>query len=145
MPENMILSGGTPAAQRALELAAGHHVGAGAEPGQRRDHRLVGVRLDGVADERRHVGEGAGEHPVVPLERRGGIAIERRADRLREACEIDRLGVQHAVAIGEVVHRRAQSISQSGGACCFGPAGAIGRPSWSYAGSASARHPAARR
>ncbi len=34
MPENMILPGGMPASARALELAARHHVGAGAERGQ---------------------------------------------------------------------------------------------------------------
>ena len=90
--------------ERALQFAARNDVGAGAEPRERRDHRLVGIRLHGVADERRHVGEGVGEHAVVPLERRGRIAIERRADGLGEAGEIDRLGVQHAVAIGEVVH-----------------------------------------
>ena len=113
MPENMIFSGGMPAATRALEFAARHHVGAGAELGQRRDHRLVGIRLHGVADERRHVGEGVGEHAVVPLQRRGRIAIERRADRLREVGEIDRLGVQHAVAIGEVVHGTLGGLSRS--------------------------------
>ena len=89
---------------RALELASRYHVGAGAEIGQRLDHRLVGVRLHGVADERLHVGEGVGEHLVMPLQRRGRIAIERGADRLREINEIDRLGVQHAVAIGEMMH-----------------------------------------
>ena len=67
-------------------------------------HRLVGIGLDRVADKRRHVGKGAGEHAVVPLQGRGGIAIERSADRLGEACEIHRLGVQHAVAISKVVH-----------------------------------------
>ena len=30
---------------RAPQLASGDHVGAGAEPRQRRDHRLVGIRL----------------------------------------------------------------------------------------------------
>ena len=88
----------------ALELALGDDVGAGAEPRQGLDHGLVGIRLHRVADERRHVGEGAGEHPVVPLERRGRIAIERRADRAAQVDEIDRLGVQHAVAIVEMVH-----------------------------------------
>ncbi len=89
---------------RAHELAFRHHIGAGAERGERLDHRLVGIRLQGVADERRHVGEGAGEHLVVARQRRGRIAIERGADRLREVDEIDRLGVQHAVAIGEMMH-----------------------------------------
>ena len=73
---------------RALEFAFRDDVGAGAEPCERRDHRLVGIRLHGVADERAHVGEGAGEHLVVPLQRRGRIAIERRADRRGELDEI---------------------------------------------------------
>ena len=128
--------------ERALQLAARHHVGAGAEPRQRRDHRLVGIRLHGVADERRHVGEGLGEDAVVPLERRGRIAIERRADGLRRAREIDLLGVQHAVAIGEMVHgdssvaasRAASRSSMSG--FLLAPAGAIGRPCGSRARSA---------
>ena len=101
---------------RALEFAAGHHVGAGAELGKRLDHRLVGIRLHGVADERLHVGEGLGEDLVMPPERRGRIAIERGADHSREIGEIDRLGVQDAVAIVEVVHGTlgaAQSMSQS--------------------------------
>ena len=99
---------------RALELAFRDHVGAGAEPRQRLDHGLIRVRLHGVADERAHIRERLREHLIVPLDRRGGIAIERRADRLRQIDEIDRLGVQHAGPIGKVVHRRpAQSISQS--------------------------------
>ena len=69
---------------RAQQFALGDHVGAGAEPRQRRDHRLVGIGLHRVADQRVDVGEGAGEHLVVPLERRGRIAIERRADGLRQ-------------------------------------------------------------
>ena len=90
--------------ERALQFAARDHVGAGAEPRERRDHRLVGIRLHGVADERRHIRERVGEHAVVPLQRRGRIAIERRADGLGEARKIDRLGVHHAGAIGEMVH-----------------------------------------
>ena len=40
----------------------------------------------------------------MPLERRGRIAIERRADGLRQRDQIDVLGVQHAVAISEMMH-----------------------------------------
>ncbi len=98
------LVGGNAGGQRALELAAGDDVGAGAELRQRGDHRLVGIRLHGVADQRVDVGEGVGEDLVVPRQRRGRIAIERRADGCRERVETDRLGVQHAVAIGEVMH-----------------------------------------
>ena len=89
---------------RAQQFAFGDHVGAGAEPGERRDHRLVGVGLERVADERVDVGEGAGEHPVVPLQGRARIAVERGADRLGQRDQIDGLGAEHAVAIGEVMH-----------------------------------------
>ena len=89
---------------RAQEFAFGDHIGAGAELRQGRDHRLVGIGLQRVADQRIDIGEGAGEHLVVPLQRRGRIAVERRADVLRQRDEVHRLGVQHAVAIGEVVH-----------------------------------------
>ena len=88
----------------AQQFAFGDHVGAGAEPGQRRDHRLVGVGLERVADERVDVGEGAGEHPVVPLQGRARIAVERGADRLGQRDQIDGLGAEHAVAVGEVMH-----------------------------------------
>src|SRR5262249_23621985 len=57
-----------------------------------------------VADERPHVGEGAGKDLVVPLDRGGRIAIERRADLIGEADEADAFGMKHAVAIVEVVH-----------------------------------------
>src|SRR6516165_3766608 len=110
MPENMILSGAMPAA-RALELAFRHHVGAGAETGERLDHRLVGIRLHGVADQRLHVGKGVREHVVMPAERGGRVAIKWGRDRLREINEIDRLGVKDAVAIGKMVHS-AGSVEQ---------------------------------
>ena len=105
-PENRILCGGMPAASARFNSPPGHHVGAGAELCQRAQHRLVGVGLHGVADQRLLAGEGLGEHPVVALQRRGRIAIERRADRIRQLDKIDRLGVQHAVAIVEVIHGR---------------------------------------
>ena len=88
----------------AQQLAPGDDIGAGAEPRQRRDHRLIGIRLHRVTDERVDVGEGFREHPVMPLERRGRIAIERRADGVRQRGQIDVLGVQDAVAISEVMH-----------------------------------------
>ena len=58
--------------QRALQFAAGDHVRAGAEPGQRAQHRLVGVRLHGVADQHLLAGEGVGENAIVPL----SVAVE---------------------------------------------------------------------
>ena len=80
-PENMILSGGMPAARARFSSPSETTSAPAPSFASVRDHRLVGIRLHGVADERRHVGEGVGEDPVVALERRGRIAIERRADR----------------------------------------------------------------
>src|SRR2546430_2084292 len=74
-------------------------------PRKRRDHGLVGIGLHGVTDERTHVRERAGKDLVMALERRGRIAIKRRAHRLGEADEVDPFGVEHAVAVIEVVHR----------------------------------------
>src|SRR5262245_16245228 len=40
----------------------------------------------------------------MTYERRGRVAIEWGCDRLRDINEIDRLGVEHAVAVNEMVH-----------------------------------------
>ena len=89
---------------RAQQFTLGDHIGAGAEFRQSRDHRLIGIRLHGVADQRVDVGEGAGKHLVVPLDGGARIAIERRADGLRQRREIDSFGMQHAVAIMKMMH-----------------------------------------
>ena len=114
--------------QRPLQLAAGHHVGAGAEFCQRAQHRLVGVRLHGVAHQRLLAGKSLGEYPVVTLQRRGRIAIERRADRLRQFDQIDRLGVQHAVAIVEMIHGCFSRAADRGRrvSCCLSAAAGAG-------------------
>ncbi len=127
----MILSGANAGRARTPELASRHHIGSGAEIGERLDHGLVGIRLHRVADERLHVGEGVREYLVMPFERRGRVAIERGADRLRKIDEVDRFGVQHAVAVGEMVHgsSRADSIDEpvDGSALSAGVARAPGR------------------
>ena len=98
------LAGRHAGTARAQQFALGDDVGAGAEFCQHRDHRLIGIRLHGVTDQRVDVGEGAGEHLIMALDGRARIAIERRADGVRKRDQIDRLGVEHAVAIGEMVH-----------------------------------------
>ena len=103
-PENRILRRRDAGRQRPLQLATGDHVGAGAELGQGAQHRLVGIGLHGVADQSLLAGKGLGEDPVVALKRRRRIAIERRAHGVRELEQIDRFGVQHAVAIVEVIY-----------------------------------------
>ena len=67
--------------QRAADLALGHDIHACASPRQRRQHAEIRVGLDGIADKRAGSrGEGVGEHIQVPLEGRGGVAVERRSD-----------------------------------------------------------------
>ena len=67
---------------RAQEFAAGDDVGTGAETRERRNHGLIGICFHRVADERVHVGECLRKYAVMPLKRRGRIAIERRTDRI---------------------------------------------------------------
>ena len=90
--------------QRAAQLALRDHVHAGAQPRQGGDHGLVGVGLDGVADQRVEAGEGLLQHPVVPLQRGGGIAIERRAHLGGDARQAHVLRVEDTTAVGEMVH-----------------------------------------
>ena len=80
-PENRILAGRDAGGQRAAQLAFRDHVGAGAELGQRLQHRLVGIGLHGVADQRVEPGERLGKHGEMARQRRRRIAVERRADR----------------------------------------------------------------
>src|SRR5262249_13668223 len=87
----------------ALEFTLRNDIGAGAERSQRLDHRLVRVRLHGVANQRGHIREGAGKYPVMTLERCGRIAVERGSYRVRGRHGMARLGVHDPVAISEVM------------------------------------------
>ena len=115
-PENMILSGGMPAASARFKFAFGDDIRAGAEPRQRRDHRLIGIRLHARSRRatahrrrlRRRPGSGV---PASPTN-----SNRTACRRIRESTETHRLGVEHAVAIGEVMHRgRSQSSRASSG------------------------------
>ncbi len=101
--------------ERAPELALRHHVGAGAEPRQRGDDRLVGIGLQRVADQVVEAGERLVEDAVVPRQRGGRIAIERRADRRRDRRHGHVLGVQHAIPVREMVHGEADPRAGSRG------------------------------
>jgi len=87
------------------ELAARDDVGTGAEPRQGRDHRLIAVGLERVADRRVDAGEGVGEAAVACLERARRIDPAGRAVRRRDLRQRHVVGVEHAVAIGEGAHR----------------------------------------
>ena len=74
-----------PGGARAAQLALRDDVHAGAEAREGLQHRLVGIRLDGVADERLAADESLGEDAVMPRQRGGRVAVERRPDRVRQA------------------------------------------------------------
>ncbi len=98
--------------ERAAQFAFGNDVDAGAELAERLQHRLVRIRLHGVADHGVDIAEGFGEDAVVALKRCGRIAIERRADGLGDFRNGDVLGVKDAVAVFKVVH--GVSLSKQG-------------------------------
>ncbi len=100
------LLGRNAGGKRAAQFAFRDDVGAGAELCQGAQHRLVGIRLHGIAHQRIQPVERLGKHLVVPRQGRGGIAIERRADRLGDVRQRDILGKQDAIAVIEVVHVR---------------------------------------
>ena len=85
-------------------FAFGDHVHARTQPRQSGEHGLIGIGLHGVGDEMVHAGERFLEDPVVTLERGGGIDIGWRADLCRDPGQGHILGMQNAVAIGEMVH-----------------------------------------
>ena len=90
--------------ESAAKLAFGNHVATRSLGDQSADHRLVGVRLHGVADHRVEAGEGVAEDPVVSDQRRGRVAVERRADVGGDGRQGDVLGMEGIVAVVEVVH-----------------------------------------
>ena len=119
------LVGGDAGGAGAAQLALRHHVHAGAEARQRGDDGLVGVGLDGVADQRVETGEGLLQHAVVPLQRRRRVAIEGRADLLGDAGEAHALRMEGAADIAEVVH--VSGSAGRGWRVCAGRAGRVCR------------------
>ena len=100
------LAGGHAGGTRTAQLTLRDHVHAGSELGEQAQDGKVRVGLYRKADQRGHVGEGAGEHLVVPAQRGGRIAVEGRADRSGNRRQCDIFGMKHAVAIGEMMHGR---------------------------------------
>ena len=99
--------------ERDPHFALGDHVGAGALAGQRAHHREIGVGLEGIADERVHVGQGRLEVPVGRLHGGRGIAVERCADGRGDVAQRHLLDVQHVAAIGEVAAHGAADPSSA--------------------------------
>ena len=62
----------------------------------------------------------------MTLQRRGRITIERRAHGIREFGQIDRLGVEHAVAIVEMIHGELSPSNGSRMKDFLLPLGAVG-------------------
>ena len=92
--------------ESAAHFAFGHDVGARAEASQRLQDGQIGIGLERVSDERLHSANAA-KDLEMPFYRRGGIAIERRSDRLGDVGNADALGMKNAVFIVEMVHVRA--------------------------------------
>jgi hypothetical protein len=88
--------------QRAMQLAAGDDVGAGAGPGQRRDHGQVRIRLDRIADEMRQVLEGVVVRAIAVEQRGFRVHVRRCADGVGELRQRHRLAAELAVTIGVV-------------------------------------------
>jgi hypothetical protein len=67
-------------------------------------HRLIGVCLDRVADQRIKAIERLSQNTVMPLQRCCGIAIERRADLGSQPHHAEILGVQDAILVVKMMH-----------------------------------------
>ena len=98
------LVGGNAGSHGPQQFAARHHVGASAEIAERLQHRLVGIRLHRVTDQRIDIGEGVGEDLVMARQRRRRIAIERSADIRGDRLHGNALGSQDAAVMFEMVH-----------------------------------------
>ena len=99
--------------ERAQEFARRDDVGACAHPRERRDHRLIGIGFQRIADERVDIGESLGEDPVVPFQRRRRIAVEGRADLLGDRPDRHVLGMKLPVAEVEMVHRISKTKAEA--------------------------------
>ena len=96
--------GGNVRGQRALQLTARDHVGTRALARQHAQNGLVGVGLEGVTDRGWQVRERIGIGAVGAPQGCGRIDVERRADLAREFLERHALGLERAVADGELSH-----------------------------------------
>ncbi len=105
------LGGGNARGPCAAQLALGNHVHSGAHARHRRQHGLIGVRLDREADERVLALESVAQHLVMALQRRRRIDIERRADFRGEARQADVFGMKHAASVIEMVHGRVRTAA----------------------------------
>ena len=109
-PEKTIRPGGHAGGQGAADLALRHRVGPGAQVEQGLQDREVGVGLDREGDQRlapAGAAQGAdkrvAQHGVVPLQRGGGVDIDRRADGLGDLGQGDAFAHEVAVPVLEMV------------------------------------------
>ena len=81
-----------------------NNIHAGTKVRQRLDDGLVRVGLHGVAQRHVHTVKRLAQHLIVPSERRGGIAVERRFKIKRQVRQRNIFRVQDAITVGKVVH-----------------------------------------
>ena len=94
--------------QRPPDLALGHRIGTAAEPGERGQHRQIGIGLhregdQGVAQCRPMGRDGVGQQAVMPRQGRGRIDIGGRADSIGERFQRHAFGLKRAVDPVEMV------------------------------------------
>ena len=83
---------------------ARHHIHARAQIAQRLEDCDIRQRFDRETHQMRQRRQRLGEQAVMPRQGRGGIAVERRANRGRNIGQRHVFGMKPAVAVKEVVH-----------------------------------------
>ena len=110
----------------AEKFAAGNDIEAGAGLGEQFQDGAIRVRFDRVANEVIERRERRIEPAIVIEDRARAIDIERRAELLRDALEIDLFAIKPAVAVMKRMHRESARISAL---ACAPQQPAIGRSS----------------
>ena len=112
--------------QRPAQFADGDHVDPGAEPRERLQDSLVGIRLHRVADHGVDAVERFGKDPVVAFEGCRRIDVEGRTDGLGDLRQGNVFGVEDAVAVLKMVHglRPVKEADRGRNACPSLPAAA---------------------
>ncbi len=101
------LAAGNAKGQSTAQLTFRNDVDPGSEIGKGLDHGLVGIGLDRIENGMFEAVKGLVEDTVVTFQGGGRVAVERGAYLVGKLRKIDLFGMQHAVSIGEMVHRAA--------------------------------------
>ena len=98
------LAGVAPGRHHPLQLAAADDVEPAAQPGQRPQHGLVRVGLDGEADQVLHSGQGLVQVLEMLRQRMLRIDVKRRAEAPREGLDGDPFAAKRVADVTKVMH-----------------------------------------